>query len=262
MRISPHAIIHPDARIGKDVRIDAFTTIESDVEIGEGSWIMSHACVMSGTSIGSQAKIHQGAIIGGDSQDRKYKGGPTPLKIGHGVTIREYCTINRSTTSEGMTVVGDNCLLMAYVHIAHDCQIGHDCIIANAVNIAGHVTLGSYATIGGMTAIQQYIQIGQHAYVGGGALIRKDVPPYVRAAREPVAYVGINKIGLQRRGFSDDDIIAIQDIYRSVFVHSNNISQSMQILEDQLWDNPFRQEVMSFIVESPNGVIRGFRKEE
>lgn len=262
MNISDHAIIHPKAQLGKDVRIDPFVTIDRDVVIGDRTWIRSHAHINNGSTIGADCKIYQGAIIGGDSQDKKYTGGETRLIVGDHVSIREYCTLNRSTSESGITRVEDYTLLMAYVHIAHDCHIGANSIVANAVNIAGHVVLDEYATIGGMTAIQQFVRIGRHAYVGGGTLIRKDVPPYVRAAREPVTYMGINKIGLERRGFSQGDIKSLQDLYRYVFVHSNNVSQSMLLLQNQFKDNPFRNEIMKFIVESPNGVIRGYRSEE
>jgi len=262
MNISPHAIVHPKAQLGADIKIDPFVTIDEDVVIGDRTWIRSHAHINNGTTIGADCQIYQGGIIGGDSQDQKYKGGQSRLEIGSNVTIREYCTINRSTSEEGLTHIDDHCLLMAYVHIAHDCLIGSHSIVANAVNIAGHVILGEYATIGGMTAIQQFIRIGRHAYVGGGTLIRKDVPPYVRAAREPVAYMGVNKVGLERRGFNQEDIKSMQDLYRYIFVHSNNVSQSMLLLQNQFKENPYREEIMKFIVESPNGVIRGYRSEE
>ncbi|MFT6809733.1 MAG: UDP-N-acetylglucosamine acyltransferase [Saprospiraceae bacterium] len=262
MNISPLAIIHPQAQLGVNIRIDPFATVDADVVIGDRTWIRSHAHINDGTTIGSDCIIYQGAIIGGDSQDKKYIGGNTRLIVGNQVTIREYCTLNRSTSEVGITRIADKCLLMAYVHIAHDCQIGANSIIANAVNLAGHVVLDEYATIGGMTAIQQYVRIGKHAYVGGGTLIRKDVPPYVRAAREPVAYMGINKVGLERRGFSQDKIKSLQDLYRYIFVHSNNVSQSMLLLQNRFKGNPFREEIMNFIIESPNGVIRGYRSEE
>ena len=262
MKISTHAIVHPQAHLGVDVHIDPFVTIDEDVVIGDRTWIRSHAHINNGTTIGSDCQIYQGAVVGGDSQDKKHTGGDTRLVVGNHVTIREYCTLNRATSEKGLTRIDDYCLLMAYVHIAHDCQIGAHSIIANAVNLAGHVILDEYATIGGMTAIQQFVRIGKQAYVGGGTLIRKDVPPYVRAAREPVTYMGINKIGLERNGFSQSEIKSLQDLYRYIFVHSNNVSQSMLLLQNQFKDNPFREEIMKFIIESPNGVIRGYRSEE
>ncbi len=258
MNISKYAIIHPEARLGEGVQIEPFVTIGKEVEIGANTWIKSHAHIHSITQIGADCKIFQGAIVGEDSQDLKYKGGATRLVIGDNVTIREYCTINRSTSEDGVTTIGDGCLLMAYVHIAHDCRLEDHVIVANAVNIAGHVHIGSYATIGGMTAVQQYIVIGRHAYVSGGTLIRKDVPPYVKAAREPVTYIGVNKIGLQRRGFSETSIVELQNLYRSIFVHSKNISVAMSNLERETIASPLRNEVMAFIKKSPNGLIRGF----
>lgn len=262
MNISPLAIVHPDAQLGEGVRIDPFVTIEADVEIGSDTWIRSQAYINSGTKIGDNCNIYQGAIIGGDSQDKKYQGGHARLEIGNDVTIREYCTINRSSSKEGITSIGDHSLLMAYVHVAHDSMLEEHTIIANAVNIAGHVRIGAYATVGGMTAVQQFVIIGRYSYVGGGTLIRKDVPPYVKAAREPIAYVGVNKVGLQRGGFKAIQIAQMQDIYRHLFVHSKNISQAMSDIKERFSDNPYCEEIIAFVEASPNGVIRGYRSEE
>jgi len=262
MSISPHAIIHSGAQLGEGVQIDPFVTIGDHVVIGKGTWIKSHAHINSGTEVGSNCKIFQGAVVGGDSQDLKYSGDPTYLRIGNDVTIREYCTINRATSSGDFTYIGDGVLLMAYVHVAHDCTIHSNAIIANAVSIAGHVNVGEYAIIGGMTAVQQFVEIGRHSYIAGGTLIRKDIPPYVRVAREPVSYIGINKIGLERRGFSEKKVTALQDLYRHLFVHHKNVSQALKTMNSNFDSNPFKEEILNFIEGSPNGIIRGYRGEE
>lgn len=262
MSLSPQAIIHPGAQLGEGVRVDPFVTIEEETVIGDRTWIKSHAHINAGTHIGNDCTIFQGAVVGGDSQDLKYEGGATFLHIGNNVTIREYCTINRATGPDQSTRIEDGCLLMAYVHIAHDCHIQKGAIIANAVNVAGHVEVGEHAIVGGMTAVQQYVIIGRHSYVAGGTLIRKDIPPYIRVAREPVSYIGVNKVGLERRNFSKSQITYLQNIYRHLFVHNKNISKALKNVNSNFVDNPFVQEIIDFIDSSPNGIIRGYRIED
>ena len=205
-KISPLASIHPNAQIGEDVIIEPFAFIDDEVSIGAGTRICSNVVIYSGTTVGKNCKIFPGAVLGADPQDLKYKDEKTKAIIGDNVLIRECVTINKGTKAYGKTVVENNSLLMAYVHVAHDCHVGENCIIANAVNLAGHVILGSHVSIGGMTAIQQFVNIGDHTYITGGSLVRKNVPPYVKAAREPLSYVGVNRIGLERRGFSKESI--------------------------------------------------------
>lgn len=256
--ISPQAYIHPNAKIGTDVTIQAFAYIDDGVEVGDGSIIMSNAVLYSGTIVGKNTKIYPGAVIGADPQDLKYKGEPTKAIIGDNVLIREFVTVNKGTKAYGKTIVGNNVLLMAYVHVAHDCHVKDNCIIANAVNLAGHVILGSYVSIGGMTAIQQFVNIGDHTYITGGSLVRKNVPPYVKAAREPLSYVGVNRIGLERRGFSKERIDRIQDIYRILFIKGWSMSKALEHIDKAMPGSEEKTEIVEFIHKSENGLMRGF----
>ncbi len=260
MSKSPHAIIHPDAIIGDRVSIDPFVTIEADVHIGDDTWIGSQAYIKSGTRIGKNCRIFHGAIIGGDPQDLKFRDEKTYLEISDEVIIREYCTINRGTRATGVTQIKKNALIMAYAHVAHDCMIDEFAVLANNVQLAGHVYIGAHAIVGGMTAVQQFVQIGDHAFIGGGTLVRKDVPPYIRVAREPLSYVGVNKIGLKRRGFDTQSINMINDIYRILFVKHRNLSIALRHLDRAITDSPLKEEILEFIAKSEKGIIRGFRQ--
>ena len=251
--------IHPTATIGENVKIDPFAVVEAGVSIGDGTWIGSNVVIYSGTTIGKNCKIFPGAVIGAEPQDLKYSGEETYLEIGDNVLIRECCTINRGTKAYGKTVVESNTLLMAYVHVAHDCHIKNNCIIANAVNIAGHVIVGEHVGIGGMCAIQQFVSIGDHSYITGGSLVRKNVPPYVKAAREPLSYVGVNRIGLERRGFSLDSINRIQDFYRILFVKGWSISKATEYIESEFPQSIEKEKILEFIDNSEKGLMRGFQ---
>ncbi len=253
-------VIHPDARIGKGTTVGNFTTIEDDVVIGENCRIGSNVSIMSGTRIGDNTHVFPGAIVGAIPQDLKFDGESSILEIGSHVTIREYCTINRGTKAAYKTVIGDHCLLMAYVHIAHDCLIGERTILANNVNLAGHIEIGQHVVLGGLTAIHQFVKVGDHAMVGGGSLVRKDVPPFVKAAREPLCFVGINSIGLRRRGFRKEEINGIQEIYRILFQKGHNVSQAVQIIEQTTEDSPYKRQVLRFIQNSDRGLMKGFRQ--
>ena len=209
--------IHPGAKIGKNVVIAPFVTIEDNVEIGDGTWIGPNVVIMQGARIGKECKIFPGAVISAIPQDLKYAGEVTTVEIGNRVIIREFVTINRGTAEKQMTAVGDNSLLMAYVHVAHDCIVGKNCILANNVVLAGHVEIEDFVVLEGLVAVQQFVKIGYHAFIAGASLIRKNVPPYVKAAREPLSYAGINSIGLRRRGFSNETISNIEDIYRIIY---------------------------------------------
>ena len=198
----PLAYVHPGAKIAKNVVIEPFTTINNDVIIGEGTWIGSNVTIMEGARIGKNCTIFPGAVISAPPQDLKYNGEETQTIIGDNTTIRECVTINRGTVDRQKTVVGNNCLIMAYCHVAHDCVVGDHCIFSNNSTLAGHVSVGNYVILAGMTAIHQFCTIGDYAFITGGSLVRKDVPPYVKAAREPLSYVGVNSVGLRRRGFS------------------------------------------------------------
>lgn len=255
----PLAYVHPGAKIAQNVVIEPFVTIHNNVEIEEGTWIGPHVTIMEGARIGKNCRIFPGAVISAIPQDLKFKQEDTLTVIGNNVTIREFVTVNRGTRDKMKTLIGDNALLMAYAHIAHDCNIGKHCIIANAVNIAGHVKVGDFAIIGGLSAVHQFVNIGQHAMISGGSLIRKDVPPFTKAAREPLSYTGINSIGLRRRGFTNEQINAIQDIYRCLYLRGYNITQALAIIETELPVTPERDEIVSFIQRSDRGIMRGYR---
>lgn len=255
----PLAYIHSEAKIAQNVVVEPFVTIHSNVEIDEGCWIGPHVTIMEGARIGKNVKIFPGSVVSAIPQDLKYQGEESLVIIKDGAVIREYATINRGTSDKYKTIIGENSLLMAYTHIAHDSLIGENCIIANSVNIAGHVTISDYAVVGGLTAIQQFVKIGEHVMVSGGSLVRKDVPPYTKAAREPLSYVGINSIGMRRRGMDSEKIKEIQEIYRHIYLKGNNISQALEIVEKELPATRERDDIISFIQASEQGIMRGYR---
>lgn len=257
--IQPLAYIHPQAKIADNVVIEPFVTIYKDVVIGEGTWIGSNVTIMDGARIGRNCRIFPGAVISAPPQDLKYKGESTTLSIGDNTIIRECVTLNRGTAlDKNTTQIGQNCLLMAYVHVAHDCIIGDHVIIANSVQLAGHIEIQDYAFIGGTSAVHQFVSIGAHAIISGGSLVRKDVPPYTKAGREPLSYVGINSVGLRRRGFTPDQINEIQDIYRTVFLKKYNITKALDIIETERQPTEIRDEILDFIRNSNRGVMKGF----
>ena len=254
----PLAYVHPGAKIAKNVVIEPFTTIHSNVIIGEGSWIGSNVTIMEGARIGKNCSIFPGAVISAPPQDLKYNGEDTTAEIGDNTTIRECVTINKGTSDKMKTVIGRNCLIMAYCHIAHDCVVGNNCIFSNNSTLAGHITVDNYAVLAGMVAVHQFCKIGQHAFVTGGTLVRKDVPPYVKAAREPISYVGINSVGLRRRGFSSEKIREIQNIYRILYQKNYNNSQAAGIIEAEMEATPERDEILQFIKKSQRGIMKGY----
>ena len=259
--ISTFAHIHPNAKIGNDVKIEPFVFIEEDVTIGDGSHIMSHAVILKNTTIGKECKIFPGAVLGAIPQDLKFEGENTFVEIGDNTTIRECVTVNRGTKDKWKTVVGSNCLLMAYSHIAHDCMLGDFVIIANSVQLAGHVEIGDYAIIGGMAAAIQFSRIGAHTYIAGGTEVIKDVPPYIKAGRSPLSYVGVNSIGLQRRGFTSEKINSISEIYRNIYLRGLNISQATHFIEKELPDSDEKNEILHFIKTSKRGILKVSSKE-
>lgn len=254
----PLSYIHPAAKIHPTVVIDPFVTIDANVEIGEGSWIGSNVTIMEGTRIGRNVKVFPGAVIGAIPQDLKFRGEDTLAIIGDNTTLRECVTVNRGTAAKGKTVVGSNCLIMAYSHIAHDCVIGNNVIIANATQVAGEVVVDDYAIIGGGTMIHQFCHIGGHVMIQGGALIGKDVPPYVKAGREPLVYCGVNSIGLRRRNYTNDQINDIQSVYRFLYLSPYNVSDAVEHIEAELPATPERDEIILFIKNSRRGIIRGY----
>lgn len=254
----PLAYIHPAAKIPASVVIDPFVTIDANVEIGEGTRILSGVTILDGARIGSNCTIFPGAVIGAVPQDLKFQGEETLAIIGNNTTIRECVTVNRGTAAKGKTVVGDNCLIMAYSHVAHDCVVGDNVIISNATQLAGEVVVDNYAVIGGGTLVHQFCHLGSHVMIQGGALINKDIPPFVKAAREPIAYTGINSVGLRRRGYSNETIREIQDIYRYIYMSSLNVSDAIERIEAELPATKERDEIILFVRNSKRGIIRGY----
>ena len=258
--IHPLTYIHPDAKIGPNVKIDPFTTIHRNVEIGEGTWIGSNVTIMEGARIGKNCRIFPSSVISAIPQDLKFKGEETLTVIGDNTTIRECVTINRGTSDRNRTSIGNNCLIMAYSHIAHDCVIGNSCIFSNNTTLAGHITIGDNVVLAGLTAVQQFVRIGSHAFVTGGSLVRKDVPPYVKAAREPLSYVGVNSVGLKRRGFNLDKINHILDIYRILLVRGYNVSKALSIIETEIPVSDERDEIITFVRETGRGIMKGYSR--
>ncbi len=254
----PLSSVHPEAQIGQNVTIEPFSTIYKDVVIGDGTWIGPNVTVMDGARIGKNCKIFPGSVISGIPQDLKFKGEITTAEIGDNTTIRECVTLNRGTIDKYKTVIGSNCLIMAYAHIGHDSIIGNYCILGNTTQLAGHVVIADYTIFGGACAVQQFSKVGAHAYIGGGSLVRKDVPPYTKAAREPLAYAGVNTVGLRRRGFSSEKIAEIQEVYRYLFLKGLNNSKALDLIERELPKSTERDYIVNFIKDSERGVMKGF----
>ena len=253
----PEPFIHPGATLANNVTVEPFTTIYENVEIGEGTWIGPNVTIFPGARIGKNCKIFPGAIISAEPQDLKFRGEETTVVIGDNTTIRECVTINRATADRVVTRIGSNCLLMAYVHVAHDCEIGDNCILANCVNLAGHVTIENDATLEGLVAVQQFVRIGAYAFIAGTSKVRKNVPPFVKAGREPLSFVGVNSIGLKRRGFNEESIARIEDIYRIIYVRNNNVSRALAALDAELPESTERTRITEFIQASEKGIMRG-----
>ncbi len=256
--ISPLAYIHPDAIIADSAIIDPFVNIQGDVEIGERTRIYSNVAIMDGAKIGNDVTIFPGAVISADPQDLKYSGEKTSVEIGDGTIIREYVTVNKATSAKMKTIVGKKCLLMAYSHIAHDCILGNNIILANGAQLAGEVEVDDFAILGGGTLVHQFTRIGTHAMTQGGLLLGKDIPPYVKAAREPASFVGVNSIGLRRRGFSNEKINHIQDIYRLIFSSGLNYKEAVIKLENDFKDSEEKENILKFIKSSKRGIIPGY----
>jgi UDP-N-acetylglucosamine acyltransferase len=254
----PLSYVHPDAKVADNVVIEPFVTVDRDVEIGEGTRIGSSVTILPGTKIGKNCNIFPGAVIGAIPQDLKFKGEYTKVIIGDNNTIRECVTINRGTASKGKTELGSNNLIMAYSHVAHDCKIGDFVILGNNTQLAGEVVVDNWAIISGMTGVHQFCRIGSHVMIGGGSLVRKDVPPFIKASREPLSYVGINSIGLRRRNYNNDKIREIQDIYRYIYQKGLNTAQAVDIIEAEMPATQERDEVLLFVKDSKRGIIRGY----
>ena len=255
--MNPLSYIHPKAKIGENVKIEPFSTVYENVEIGDGTWIGPNVTIFPGARIGKNCRIFPGSVISAIPQDLKFSGEETTVEIGDNTTIRECVTINRGTTDKMKTALGSKCLLMAYVHVAHDCIIGNNVIIANSVNLAGHVTIEDYTILEGLVAVQQFVTIGAHAFITGGSLVRKNVPPFTKAAREPLQYIGINSVGLRRRGFSNERVLEIEDIYRTLYIKGHNVTNALAIIEHEAPASNEKEQILNFIRDSKDGIMRG-----
>ena len=258
MNISTLANIHPDAIIGKNVTISPFVTIDKNVIINDGTYIYPNAVILEGARIGKNCRIFPNAVISAIPQDLKFAGEETTAEIGDNTTIRECVTVNRGTASKGKTIVGSNCLLMAYSHIAHDCIIHNNVIIGNASQLAGEVEVDDFAIISGGVLVHQFCKIGKHIMLQGGTRTNKDIPPYIIAGRDPISYAGINIIGLRRRGFTNDEINIIQDAYRTIYQSGLNNTQALEQLIKEQTDSPEKKEIILFLQSSTRGIIKGY----
>lgn len=255
--ISKLAQISEKAQLGTNVEVGPFTVIHDDVIIGENTKIHSNVVLYPGTRLGNNCEVYPGAVISPIPQDLKFEGEQTTVEIGDNTIIRECVTIHRATKDKWVTRVGSNCLIMAYVHIAHDCQIGDGVILASYVGLSGHCIVEDYAILEGSVGSQQFMRVGKHAFLAGATLIRKDVPPYVKAAREPITFAGVNSIGLRRRGFSDEQVREIEEVYRTIYVMNTNVTKGVQAVKEQMPDSVFAKEIIEFIETSDKGIIRG-----
>ncbi len=254
----PLAYVHPEAKIANNVVIEPFVSIDKNVVIGDGTWIGSNVTIMEGAKIGKNCRIFPGAVISAIPQDLKFDGEDTTVEIGDNTTIRECVTINRGTKARYKTVIGENCLLMAYVHVAHDCIIGNNVIIGNATQLAGEVVIDDWAIFSGLVAVHQFVHVGSHVMISGGSLVRMDIPPFVKAAREPLSYAGVNSIGLRRRGFSNEKINEIQEIYRFLYLRDLNNAQALERIEAEMPASKERDEIILFFKNSKRGIMKGY----
>mgnify|MGYP004442757649 FL=1 len=255
--ISPLAYIHPDARIGEGVEIGPFCNISANVEIGDRTRLLGSVTVMDGARIGKDCTIFPGAVIAGIPQDLKFRGEDSLAIIGDRCVLRECVTVNRGTASKGKTVVGNDCLIMAYCHVAHDCVLGEKIIMSNATQLAGEVIVDDCAVIGGGALIHQFCHIGGYVMIQGGALVNKDIPPYIKAAREPISFVGLNVIGMRRRGFSEEKINEIHEIYQLIFQSGLNTTNALAKIEETVPQSEVRDEIVDFVRHADRGIVKG-----
>jgi len=257
--ISNLAFVHPNARLAGSVTVEPFAYIDENVEIGEGTWVGPNATILYGARIGRKCKIFPSAVISAIPQDLKFRGEDTVTIIRDNTTLREAVTVNRGTASTCETIVGENCLLMAYVHIGHDCRIGNNCILGNGSGLAGEVKVDDWAIISAGSLVHQFARIGGHAIIGGGSRVRTDVPPFIKADRDPLTYLGLNTVGLTRRGFEKKRIDNIHDIYRIIYQNGMNVSQALDYIENEFSPGEDRDYILDFIRKSDRGIIRGPR---
>ncbi len=255
--IHPSAIVHPEARLAADVAVGPYSIVGAAVEIGAGTTIGPHAIIEGPTRIGRDNRIGSFSVLGGAPQDKKYAGEPTRLEVGDRNTIREYCTFSRGTVGDaGVTRIGSDNWIMAYVHIAHDCAIGDNTVLANNTQLAGHVHIGDWAVLGGFAGVHQFVQIGAHAMVGGGTMLRQDVPPYITIAGNPPKAFGVNVEGLRRRGFTAAGIDAIQRAYRTLYREGLALAAALAELERQGAATPEIAPLVEFLKAASRGIVR------
>jgi len=259
--IDPRAAVSPQAHIGENVTIGPFTIVEPGAVVGDGTSVGGNALVGTGARIGRDCRIHHGAVVGHAPQDLKYAGEPTTCEVGDRTEIREYATLHRGTAGHGRTVVGSDCLFMAYTHVAHDCTVGNRVIFSNCATLAGHVEVGDYAIIGGLTPVHQFVRIGAHVMIGGGVRVPKDVPPYVLASQDPVCYLGLNSVGLRRRGFSADTIAALERAYGLLYTSGLNVTQGLERIRGDaaLMAVAEVRNVVEFVAGTRRGIMPGPR---
>jgi len=253
--IHPSAIVSPKAQLGERVEIGPFAIVGDGCEIGDDCEIAPRATLERDVKLAPGVKIGIGSVLGGAPQDLKYGGEPTTVEIGEQTVIREYSTINRGTSHSFKTAVGSGCLLMSYVHLAHDCHLGNGVIIANGVQLAGHVVIEDKATISGLSAVHQFVRIGRNSFIGGCSRVSKDIPPFLKAVGNPVKLYGLNSVGLQRNGFSDEVVRELKRAYRLFFRSDMNLSQAMQQAETELEQFPEVRELIRFVEASERGVV-------
>lgn len=254
--------IHPDAKIGQNVIIDAFVTITKDVVIGEGTWIGPNAVIMDGARIGKNCRIFPGAVISGIPQDLKFDGEETTVEIGDNTTIREFVTVNRGTKAKGKTVIGNNCLIQSYAHIAHDCIVKNNVIMGSYSGLAGEVEVDDHAIVSPGTLVHQFVKIGKHVIIQGGSKVIKDVPPFITAGRDPLSFAGLNSVGLRRRGYSNEKINEIQEMYRIIYQKGLNNSDALKFIEENIPDSIERTEILTFVKNATRGIIKGLGEKE
>ena len=257
IKVDRTALVDKGAELGDGVEVGPYSLVEKGTKVGKGTRIASHCLIASGTEIGEKCSIHHGAVLGTIPQDLKFRGEETRLRMGKGNIVREYATLNRGTIQRGETRVGDNNLFMAYSHVAHDCLIGDNVVIANAVNLGGHVEIGDYTILGGMVPVHQFVKIGPHVMVGGGFRVSKDICPFVTVAGYPLKVVGLNLIGLRRRGFPSPTISILKKVYQILFRSRFNVSQALKVIQEEVEPIPEVRTITDFIEESKRGIILG-----
>jgi UDP-N-acetylglucosamine acyltransferase len=256
LMISNLAFIHPEAKISKDVIIEPFAYVAANVTIDEGTWVGPNSTIMDGARIGKKCRIFPSAVVSGIPQDLKFRGEDSTAEIGDNTTIRECATVNRGTAAVGKTIIGAGCLLMAYSHIGHDCFIGNNVIVGNSTALAGEVDIDDWAILSAGTMVHQFAHIGAHVMIGGGAKVRIDVPPFIKADRDPLSFLGLNSVGLIRRGFEKERIDEIHEIYRAIYLRGMNFSQALEFVEKEFKSSPDRNYILEFIRKSERGIIR------